>query len=334
MPRRFRRSRNWSSRSRRGRILYRARRRRLNRWAKSIRRRYRHPRFKRRRMANTIPRTQLVSMPLCRQIVIPNRSGTAGAPGQPQVGMYVITLNDLINPLNADPAALSGQQPRGRDQWYALYKNYCVIGADIKIEPLFMIPEDADSPPVNPQPFSNNLDLVAWYDTQSTAAPYGNDATFEDLIESGNKYTRVTRCSAVPSAVPLQPDPSDPDAPSAAIVPSGHSNFINLKEKKFLKLKYITKKFFDVGNAKMIQAMPRSVAPQNFDVTVGPIEEGFQRLSADRDGTPLMKAFLKMTCFHSDYAQTTVTSIPTGVVARVTIRFKVVWFNPLTLRDS
>lgn len=331
-----RRSRSWSSRSKRGRILYRARRRRLSRWSRSIKRRYRTSRFKRRRISNTIPRTTLVSLPLCRQIVIPNRNSTVPVAGQPQVGMYVMTMNDLINPMNVDPSVLIGVQPRGRDQWADLYFNYCVIGADIKIEPLFMLPEDEDPAAENPLPFSNDVTICAWYDTQSTAAPNDNDKTFENIIESGNKNTRVTRCSAVPSAVPLVA-PAPPG--TTGIIPSGHSNFINLKEKKYMKLKYITKKFFDVGKEKMIQAMPRSVAPQNYDVGVGVAEEGFLRCSAKRTETPLMKAFLKLSCFHNQISIPGTSPpkpwcIPTSVVARVTVRFKVVWFNPLSLRDS
>lgn len=336
MPRRYKRSRSWSSRSRRGRILYRARRRRLSRWSRSIKRRYR-TRFKRSKISNTIPRTQLVSLPLCRQIVIPNRNSTVAVAGQPTNGMYVMQMNDLINPLLVDPSVTTGVQPRGRDQWYQFYNNYCVIGADIKIEPLFMMPPLGQEATQNTLiPFSNNVDLVAWYDTDDAAAPDSNDKTFENIIESGNKYVRVTRCTAVPSAVPLA-GPAPPG--TTGIIPSGHSNFINLKEKKFMKLKYITKKFFDVGKAKMIQSMPRSVAPQNYETSVGIAEEGFLRCSAQRDDSPIMKAFLKMACFHSQVPQPgssppTPFNLPTALVARLTVRFKVVWFNPLTLVDS
>ncbi len=80
--------------------------------------------MRRSRAVKTFPKTQLVELTYCDEIGIPELS--AGAP-------YKFRLNSIFDP----DVTSTGHQPRGHDQWNAIYNKYCVIGARVIVEPLF-----------------------------------------------------------------------------------------------------------------------------------------------------------------------------------------------------
>lgn len=80
--------------------------------------------MRRSRAVKTFPKTQLVELTYCDEVGIPELS--AGAP-------YKYRLNSIFDP----DVTATGHQPRGHDQWNAIYNKYCVIGAKVLVEPLW-----------------------------------------------------------------------------------------------------------------------------------------------------------------------------------------------------
>lgn len=91
------------------------------------RKRRRRPRVPRRarvsRPIKLFPKTAKVSLTYCEEIAL---SSSTSAP-------YLFRLNSLHDP----NASATGHQPRGHDQWSAMYDKYCVIGATVRVEPLY-----------------------------------------------------------------------------------------------------------------------------------------------------------------------------------------------------
>lgn len=110
--------------ARKRRRTVRRRRRRIKnrrglRWSRNYRR------GRRRRPIRTLPKTQLVRLTYCDDIVIPNRDA-GSAP-------YTFCLNSIHDP----DITATGHQPRGHDQWAQMYKKYCVIAATARVEPMW-----------------------------------------------------------------------------------------------------------------------------------------------------------------------------------------------------
>jgi hypothetical protein len=71
------------------------------------------------------PKTALVELTYCDQVLVNTRNMSSGHP-------YLFRLNSLFDP----DYTSTGHQPRGFDQWKTMYNKYCVIGAKVLIEPL------------------------------------------------------------------------------------------------------------------------------------------------------------------------------------------------------
>lgn len=91
--------------------------------------RYKRRRTRRRRPIKTVPKKQLVELTYCADVKVPN-IGETTAP-------YMFRLNSLYDPNYTATSGSADHQPRGRDQWAALYNRYCVVGAKVKVEPLW-----------------------------------------------------------------------------------------------------------------------------------------------------------------------------------------------------
>lgn len=79
---------------------------------------------KRQRAVKMFPKKQLVELTYCDEVLIPNVDA-GSAP-------YKFRLNSIFDP----DLTVGGHQPRGHDQWAAIYNKYCVVGATVRVEPL------------------------------------------------------------------------------------------------------------------------------------------------------------------------------------------------------
>jgi len=70
------------------------------------------------------PRKVPVEITYCDTVVVPSLDG-GSAP-------YKFRLNSIFDP---DETSI-GHQPRGHDQWSAMYQRYCVVGAKVLVEPI------------------------------------------------------------------------------------------------------------------------------------------------------------------------------------------------------
>ena len=66
-----------------------------------------------------------VKMTYCETIAIPNTDSGATS--------YRFRLNSIFKPNYTS----TGHQPRGHDQWATIFSKYCVIGAKVKVEPIY-----------------------------------------------------------------------------------------------------------------------------------------------------------------------------------------------------
>jgi len=91
---------------------------------RSKRKRFR-PRRARTTYLKTFPKQMAVKLTYCDTIAIPNTdTGTAD---------YRFRLNSIFDP----DMTGGGHQPRGHDQWATIFSKYCVIGAKVKVEPIY-----------------------------------------------------------------------------------------------------------------------------------------------------------------------------------------------------
>ena len=89
------------------------------------RRRTQRPRRARNTFLKTFPKSMAVKLTYCDVITVPNTdTGTAA---------YRFRLNSIFDPDYTG----GGHQPRGHDQWASIYSKYCVIGAKVKVEPIY-----------------------------------------------------------------------------------------------------------------------------------------------------------------------------------------------------
>ena len=97
------------------------RRRRIRGRTKNV---FRRPYKRRSQVVKMFPKKQLVELTYCDTVTIPSLDA-GSAP-------YKFRLNSVYDP----DLTSTGHQPRGHDQWSAIYKRYCVIGANVLVEPL------------------------------------------------------------------------------------------------------------------------------------------------------------------------------------------------------
>lgn len=91
-------------------------------------RRNRRPQRRKSRIPRAIkmfPKKQLVQLTYCDNVIVPSVDTAVSGP-------YMFRLNSIFDPDKTS----TGHQPRGHDQWSAMYKKYCVVGAKVKVEPL------------------------------------------------------------------------------------------------------------------------------------------------------------------------------------------------------
>jgi len=146
---------------------YSKKRKKTSTYTKSYKKRKR-PSYKRSRSKaiKMFPKTQLVELTYCDEVEIPNI--VAGS------APYKFRLNSIFDP---DMTA-TGHQPRGHDQWNAIYNKYCVIGAVVKVEPLYSNTSDVDTT------------LFGYVDDDSASDQY-NVATLRELNMPGSTHKYV-----------------------------------------------------------------------------------------------------------------------------------------------
>ena len=134
------------------------------------------PRRRKRRRARstylkTFPKSMAVKLTYCDVITIPNTdTGTAA---------YRFRLNSIFDPDYTG----AGHRPRGHDQWKTIYSKYCVIGAKVKVEPVYSSSGTGAG--------NTETTIKGYMDDDITATNYSS----EDLIELGllgNKCQIVT----------------------------------------------------------------------------------------------------------------------------------------------
>ena len=74
---------------------------------------------------STFPKSMAVEMVYCDEITVPSKdAGTAP---------FKFRLNSIFDP----DFTSGGHQPRGRDQYAAIYSKYCVVGAEVDVVPIY-----------------------------------------------------------------------------------------------------------------------------------------------------------------------------------------------------
>lgn len=82
---------------------------------------------KRSKFANAFPKKMAVKLTYCDTFTIPNTTGGSAA--------YRLCLNSIHAP--STTGGSTSHQPRGHDQWAQIYEKYCVVGAKVKVEPIY-----------------------------------------------------------------------------------------------------------------------------------------------------------------------------------------------------
>jgi hypothetical protein len=138
-------------------------------------RRSKRKRFRRRKArtsyAKAFPKSMAVKLTYCDTIAIPNTDDGNAA--------YRFRLNSIFDP----DMTGTGHQPRGHDQWATIYSKYCVVGAKVKVEPIYSSSSTGAG--------NTEVTIKGYIDDDITATNY----SAEDIIELGmlgNKCQIVT----------------------------------------------------------------------------------------------------------------------------------------------
>lgn len=135
------------------------------------------------------PKSQKVELTYCEELTVPNR--------QASTTPFIFRLNSCYDPNYTGV----GHQPRGFDQWMNIYNNYTVIGARVKVEPLFR--SGGTNAPTTLHGFIDDD-----FDT--------DNRSITEVIELGMrgsryKYVNCTDPSAAQTAVGMQNVPKNPN---------------------------------------------------------------------------------------------------------------------------
>lgn len=162
---------------------------------------------KRRRRSSflkTFPKSMPVTLTYCDDINVPNRDGGA-AP-------YTFRLNSIFDP----DYTSTGHQPRGYDQYASIFSKYCVVGAEVTVEPLYTTNAG-----------STEVALMGFIDDDLLEPGY----SIKDLVELGllgGTYKHMI------------------------VGPGTNDRGVGTSRKRTLKFKFGTKKFFGVSKGTQI----------------------------------------------------------------------------------
>lgn len=184
------------------------------------------------------PKTAKVSLTYCEEVAL---SSTTSAP-------YLFRLNSLHDP----NASVGGHQPRGHDQWSAMYSKYCVIGATVRVEPLY-------------SSATGSYQLMAYLDDDATSDLYTIPQLRElNMPKSRYRYVNVNQ-------------------DSRGIQDKGNPNF-NMKVgmKKFFGVGKKTQMFFPSGVGQG-DATGTSAVEREYAAAIGanPISTCYLKLAAE-----------------------------------------------------
>lgn len=209
---------------------------------------YKRRRKRRRRPVTTVPKKQLVELTYCADIKVPN-IGETTAP-------YMFRLNSLFDPNYTATSGLPDHQPRGRDQWATLYRRYCVVGAKVKVEPLW-----AGGGTQGGEGTNTATTLYGYLDDDTDSDVY----QVPEIVELGMKSTHKYLTTGSPSA----------DVTSA---PRKTSLYFNVSMKKFF------------GISKRTQIiLPSGVGHGDFGTLESPV-------TAAMNSNPTSVCYLKLHC--------------------------------------
>lgn len=95
--------------------------------SKKVKRGRKRRSVRRARFAQAFPKSMPIKLTYCDTFTLPNTSAGSAA--------YRLCLNSIHAPSTTGGG--SAHQPRGHDQWAAIYSKYCVVGAKVKVEPIY-----------------------------------------------------------------------------------------------------------------------------------------------------------------------------------------------------
>ena len=214
-----------------GRSRY-GRKKRITRWSRSIRSRYRNRKSRYRKAIRVVPRTVLVKLPWVHELDVPYYDN-AGGP-------LMLNLSRMYKPNNSTSSVIPSTfdaftaQPRGYDQWQALYNSYVVLSATVKIELLFT--DRAVS----------CCDLIARLDDNGVFT--NPQDTPRELIEARIPHRKLEVRS---QAVGVQNN-----IPAVAPTPDTSLKTFGARGRNRIWMKYNLKKFFKPGRGDIINYTP------------------------------------------------------------------------------
>ena len=160
---------------------------------------------------SAFPKSMAVKLTYCDVIAVPNTTAGNAA--------YRLRLNSIYAP--SATGGGTSHQPRGFDQWATIYSKYCVVGATVKVEPIY------------------SSSSTGAGDTETTLKGFMDD----DLGESSYTVEQMIELGLL--------------GKQAKILTIGHDGPHSLQRSaKSLYFKYGTKKFFGISkDTQMINAV-------------------------------------------------------------------------------
>lgn len=198
------------------------------------------------RFHKMFPRSMPVELTYCDVITVPNTdAGTAA---------YRFQLNSIYQP--SFTGGGSSHQPRGHDQWERIYEKYCVVGAKVKVEPIYSSSAAGSG--------NTEITIKGFMDDDITADNY----TAEELIELG---MLGHKCKII-------------------TIGDGGAHNISGRKAKSLTFKMNTKKFFGIKKGQQI------INAVGVGQGEGTALQGVQNVGAFFGANPTMPVYLKVSC--------------------------------------
>lgn len=237
-----------------------ARRKRRRKSAPKAYRRRRTRMYRSPRIMKMFPKSSKVELTYCEELTVPNRQTSAHP--------FIFRLNSCYDP---NYTAI-GHQPRGFDQWMNIYNNYTVIGARVKIEPLFRA-SGSNAPTT----------LHGWIDDDFDT----DNRSITEIVELGMRGTRYNYC-----------DCTDPAATQTAVGIKRYKNpnlYFKVGMKKFFGLSKKTQmvKISSLGMGDV--AAPEMISDYSGTDTTNPARHCLLKLRADGVDTQTATVNVRVT---------------------------------------
>lgn len=197
------------------------------------------------RFHKLFPKKMPVKLTYCDVFTLPNTSAGSAA--------YKLRLNSIFAP--SQTGGGTSHQPRGHDQWATIYEKYCVVGAKVKVEPIYSSSGGGSG--------NTELTIKGFIDDDVSEGNY----TPEQLIELG---LLGQQCKLL-------------------TIGDGGAHNISGRRAKNLNFKFSTKKFFGI---KKDQQIINAVGTGQGEATA---LQGVQNVGALFGANPTMPAYLKLS---------------------------------------